>query len=219
MQLTTYMIPQVPLHILPLMAIRHWWIILPILLLLAIAIQIWVLFETRRMKTKIEQILDLTAMTGGQDEISDDVETIMKENEGRDSLPSSPDSPSGTNNAEDIWQHGKKISKLDRELLARIDAEIEANIQDSEYSIETLRTKLGISRSGLYKKLIYLTGRSPLEYLRIKRLQMGRAMLENGETSVSQIAWSVGFSPKQFSKYFKDEYGCLPSEFIHYISD
>lgn len=219
MQLTTYMIPQVPLHILPLMAIRHWWIILPILLLLAIAIQIWVLFETRRMKSKIEQILDLTAMTGGQDEISDDVETIMKENEGRDSLPSSPDSPSGTNNAEDIWQHSKKISKLDRELLARIDAEIEANIQDSEYSIETLRTKLGISRSGLYKKLIYLTGRSPLEYLRIKRLQMGRTMLENGETSVSQIAWSVGFSPKQFSKYFKDEYGCLPSEFIHYISD
>ena len=201
------------------MAIHLWWVILPILLLLAIAIQLWVLFETRRMKSKIEQILDLTAMTGGQDEISDDVETIMKENEGRDSLPSSPDSPSGTNNAEDIWQHSKKISKLDRELLARIDAEIEANIQDSEYSIETLRTKLGISRSGLYKKLIYLTGRSPLEYLRIKRLQMGRAMLENGETSVSQIAWSVGFSPKQFSKYFKDEYGCLPSEFIHYISD
>lgn len=219
MQLTTYMIPQVPLHILPLMAIRHWWIILPILLLLAIAIQIWVLFETRRMKSKIEQILDLTAMTGGQDEISDDVETVMKDNKGQDSLPSSPDSPSGTNNAEDIWQHSKKISKLDRELLARIDAEIEANIQDSEYSIETLRTKLGISRSGLYKKLIYLTGRSPLEYLRIKRLQMGRTMLENGETSVSQIAWSVGFSPKQFSKYFKDEYGCLPSEFIHYISD
>lgn len=201
------------------MAIHLWWVILPILLLLAIAIQLWVLFETRRMKGKIEQILDLTTTTGGQDEISDDAEKVTKENEGQDSVPSSPDSPSGTNNAEDIWQHGKKISKLDRELLARIDAEIEANIQDSEYSIETLRTKLGISRSGLYKKLIYLTGRSPLEYLRIKRLQMGRAMLENGETSVSQIAWSVGFSPKQFSKYFKDEYGCLPSEFIHYISD
>lgn len=201
------------------MAIHLWWVILPIFLLLAIAIQLWVLFETRRMKGKIEQILDLTTMTGGQDEISDDAEKVTKENEGQDSVPSSPDSPSGTNNAEDIWQHGKKISKLDRELLARIDAEIEANIQDSEYSIETLRTKLGISRSGLYKKLIYLTGRSPLEYLRIKRLQMGRAMLESGETSVSQIAWSVGFSPKQFSKYFKDEYGCLPSEFIHYISD
>ena len=214
------MIPQSSLCILPLMAIRLWWVILPILLLFAIAIQLWVLFETRRMKTKIEQILDLTVMGGGQDEVLTDAESVVgRDDNGLDSDTPVPDSPSGSNNAEDLWQHGKKISKLDRELLARIDAEIEANIQDSEYSIETLRMKLGISRSGLYKKLIYLTGRSPLEYLRIKRLQMGRAMLENGETSVSQIAWSVGFSPKQFSKYFKDEYGCLPSEFIHYISD
>lgn len=202
------------------MAIRLWWVILPILLLFAIAIQLWVLFETRRMKTKIEQILDLTVMGGGQDEVLADAESVVgRDDNGLDSDTPVPDSPSGSNNAEDLWQHGKRISKLDRELLARIDAEIEANIQDSEYSIETLRMKLGISRSGLYKKLIYLTGRSPLEYLRIKRLQMGRAMLENGETSVSQIAWSIGFSPKQFSKYFKDEYGCLPSEFIHYISD
>ena len=220
MQLITPMIPQSSLCILPLMAIRLWWVILPILLLFAIAIQLWVLFETRRMKTKIEQILDLTVMGGGQDEVLADAESVVgRDDNGLDSDTPVPDSPSGSNNAEDLWQHGKKISKLDRELLARIDAEIEANIQDSEYSIETLRMKLGISRSGLYKKLIYLTGRSPLEYLRIKRLQMGRSMLENGETSVSQIAWSVGFSPKQFSKYFKDEYGCLPSEFIHYISD
>ena len=220
MQLITSMIPLSSLCILPLMAIRLWWVILPILLLLVIAIQLWVLFETRRMKSKIEQILDLTVMGGGQDEVLADAESAVSGDDNRlDSDTPVPDSPSGSNNAEDLWQHGKKISKLDRELLARIDAEIEANIQNSEYSIETLRMKLGISRSGLYKKLIYLTGRSPLEYLRIKRLQMGRAMLENGETSVSQIAWSVGFSPKQFSKYFKDEYGCLPSEFIHYISD
>ena len=220
MQLITSMIPLSSLCILPLMAIQLWWVILPTLLLLAIAIQLWVLFETRRMKTKIEQILDLTVMGGRQDEVLADAESVVgRDDNGLDSDTPVPDSPSGSNNAEDLWQHGKKISKLDRELLARIDAEIEANIQDSEYSIETLRMKLGISRSGLYKKLIYLTGRSPLEYLRIKRLQMGRAMLENGETSVSQIAWSVGFSPKQFSKYFKDEYGCLPSEFIHYISD
>ena len=219
-QLTTYMIPQYSLCILPMVAIRHWWVILPILLLLAIAIQIWILLETRRMKDKIEQILDQTAMTGGLDEALADAESAAsRDDEGPDLDVPIPDTPTGAKNSEDIWQHGKKISKLDRELLARIDAEIEANIQDSEYSIETLRMKLGISRSGLYKKLIYLTGRSPLEYLRIKRLQMGRAMLENGETSVSQIAWSVGFSPKQFSKYFKDEYGCLPSEFIHYISD
>ena len=109
------------------------------------------------------------------------------------------------------------MSRLDRELLARIDAEIEDNLVNSEYTIEELCSSLNISRSGLYKKLMALTGSSPLEYIRIKRIQKGRAMLESGETSVSQIAWSVGFSPKQFSKYFKDAYGCLPSEYIHHL--
>lgn len=113
----------------------------------------------------------------------------------------------------------RRISRVDRELLDRVDAEIEENLQNSEYTIESLCSALSVSRSGLYKKLMALTGKSPLEYIRIKRLLKGRQMLESGETSVSQIAWSVGFSPKQFSRYFKDEYGCLPSEYIHHLSD
>lgn len=119
----------------------------------------------------------------------------------------------------DVDAFGNRISKLDRELLDRINAQIEENLQDSEYTIESLCSTLRISRSGLYKKLISLTGKSPLEYIRNQRLEKGRIMLENGETSVSQIAWNVGFSPKQFSKHFKDVYGCLPSEYIHHLAD
>ena len=114
---------------------------------------------------------------------------------------------------------GRRISRSDREFLDRITTEIEKNIQESEYTIENLCNTLGISRSGLYKKMMALTGRAPLEYIRLLRLEKGREMLENGETSVSQIAWSVGFSPKQFSKHFKDEFGCLPSEYIHSLTD
>ena len=213
------MIPKYPLIILPELAVRPWLLVRQILVLIAIVMLIWLLFETRRMKGKIERILAHTSTLGSQDESSADKGQAVIQEEGQDSRAISTDDAPVPNDPDDIWQPGKKISKMDRELLARIDAEIEANIQDSEYSIETLRAKLGISRSGLYKKLIYLTGRAPLEYLRIKRLQMGRAMLESGETSVSQIAWSVGFSPKQFSKYFKDEYGCLPSEYIHFFPE
>ncbi len=213
------MIPKYPLIILPELAVRPWLLVRQILVLIAIVMLIWLLFEMRRMKGKIERILAHTSTLGSQDESSADKGQAVIQEEGQDSRAISTDDAPVPNDPDDIWQPGKKISKMDRELLARIDAEIEANIQDSEYSIETLRAKLGISRSGLYKKLIYLTGRAPLEYLRIKRLQMGRAMLESGETSVSQIAWSVGFSPKQFSKYFKDEYGCLPSEYIHFFPE
>lgn len=114
---------------------------------------------------------------------------------------------------------GHRISRQDREFLDRVKAEIEENLQESEYTIESLCSSMGVSRSGLYKKMMQLTGKSPIEFIRILRLEKGREMLENGETSVSQIAWSVGFSPKQFSKHFKDEYGCLPSEYIHSLTD
>jgi len=193
-------------------------------LLAAVTILIWILLETTKMKKSIERLLDANLKTDVQaidvvEQVSDKPSDQDVTNEAMAESPVTDASPNG-NDIRDSWPAGKKlISKLDRDLLARIDDEIESNLQDSEYSIEMLRTTLGISRSGLYKKLIFLTGKSPLEYIRVKRLQKGRDLLESGETTVSQIAWSVGFSPKQFSKYFKHEYGCLPSEYIHHLTD
>ncbi len=40
----------------------------------------------------------------------------------------------------------------------------------------------------------------------------GFAEEQSGE-NVSQIAWQIGLSPKQFAKYFKEAYGMLPSEY------
>lgn len=109
------------------------------------------------------------------------------------------------------------VSRLDEELMRKTLTAIENNMSNSEYSVEDLSMDVGISRSGLYKKLMFITGKSPIEFIRTIKLKKGREMLDAGETSVSQIAWGVGFSPKQFSKYFKDEYGCLPSEYMKYI--
>ena len=216
------MIPHYPVFILQQPGISPVLFLLSILLLLAIGMLLWLMLETRKMKGKIEHLFNLTIFPDnsvGAGNSPDDEEDEKLGAEDQDSGNTAEDNPKAFD-VRDSWPAGKKmISKMDRELLAKIDEEIENNLQDSEYTIEMLRTKLGISRSGLYKKLIYLTGRSPLEYIRIKRLQKGRDMLESGETSVSQIAWSVGFSPKQFSKYFKDEYGCLPSEYIHFLTD
>lgn len=104
-------------------------------------------------------------------------------------------------------------SKFDKDLLDKTIATIESHLSDSEFSVEALSAEVGVSRSGLYKKLLAITGKSPLEFIRIIKLKHGLELLEKGDASISQIAWSVGFSPKQFSKYFKEEYGCLPSEY------
>lgn len=91
--------------------------------------------------------------------------------------------------------------------------ELYVNMDNSEFSVEELSAQIGISRSGLYKKLMSITGKSPLEFMRILRLKRGKQLLEKSQLSISQIAYQVGLSPKQFAKYFKEEYGCLPSEY------
>ena len=60
---------------------------------------------------------------------------------------------------------------------------------------------------------IFMTGKTPLEFIRILRLKRGKQLIDQSGENISQIAWQIGLSPKQFSKYFKEEYGCLPSEY------
>ena len=105
------------------------------------------------------------------------------------------------------------ISSLDEQLIEKAIRIVEDNMDNSEFSVEELSMQIGISRSGLYKKLMSITGKSPLEFIRILRLKRGKQLLEKSQLSISQIAYQVGLSPKQFSKYFKEEYGCLPSDY------
>ena len=105
------------------------------------------------------------------------------------------------------------ISSLDEQLITKAIAIVEDNMDNSEFSVEEMSAAIGISRSGLYKKLMSITGKSPLEFIRILRLKRGKQLLEQSQQSISQIAYQVGLSPKQFAKYFKEEFGCLPSEY------
>ena len=69
-----------------------------------------------------------------------------------------------------------------------------------------------MSRVHLYKKLLALTGKSPIEFIRIIRLQRAAQLLEKSQLSVSEVAYQVGFNnPKYFAKYFKAAYHVLPS--------
>lgn len=105
------------------------------------------------------------------------------------------------------------ISSLDEQLIKKAIQIVEENMDNSEFSVEELSARAGMSRSGLYKKLMQITGKSPLEFMRILRLKRGRKLLEGSQLSISQIAYKVGLSPKQFAKFFKEEFGYLPSEY------
>jgi AraC-like DNA-binding protein len=103
---------------------------------------------------------------------------------------------------------------VDAELVEKTIRVIEENMSNIDFSVVQLGKEVGLTRGHLYKKLMAITGKSPLELIRIIRLKRGHSLLEQGKSNISEVAADVGFSAKQFSKYFKEEYGCLPSEFL-----
>lgn len=103
------------------------------------------------------------------------------------------------------------ISSLDEKLIKQAIQSVEENIDNQEFSVEDLSEAVGMSRGHLYKKLMSITGKSPLEFIRTIRIKRGKQFIENSQMNISEIAYSTGLSPKQFSKYFKEQYGELPS--------
>jgi AraC-like DNA-binding protein len=85
---------------------------------------------------------------------------------------------------------------------------------DTELSVERLSTELGFSRVHLYKKMSSITGKTPVEFIRLVRLKRAAQLLRESQLTVSEIAYQVGFTdPRYFSKIFKAEYSKLPSHY------
>lgn len=108
----------------------------------------------------------------------------------------------------DIAVDAEAEAEADNAWLKSIDSIIDENIADASFSIEELGHLAGMSRSNLYKRVKAITGLSPLEYLRERRVKKGRQLLEQAtgkhvKPTLSEIAYQVGMSPRQFSKYLK----------------
>ena len=104
------------------------------------------------------------------------------------------------------------ITSLDEKLIGDAIKYVEKNIARSDLSVEELSHELGMSRAHLYKKLLQITGKTPIEFIRVIRLKRAAQLLRESQQNVSEIAYQLGFNnPKYFSKYFKDEFGVLPS--------
>lgn len=114
----------------------------------------------------------------------------------------------------DVKSSELQITPLDVKLIERAVKVVEENISSPTFSIEDFGMELGISRAYVFKKILALTGKTPLEFIRTIRLQHAAQLLEKSQLSVREIAYKVGFNtPKYFTKYFKEQYHMLPSEY------
>ncbi len=105
-------------------------------------------------------------------------------------------------------------TSLDNEFLSRAVKIAEENISDAGFDSEAFAKEMFVSRSQLHRKLLAVTGRAPGEFLRLMRLKHAAKLLLENRYSVTQIALESGFnSPSHFTKAFRQQFNCLPSEF------
>ena len=110
-------------------------------------------------------------------------------------------------------QIGNLSNETDRSFLKQLRKIIQENLANSDLSVEQIGDEIGLSRVQLYRKVKALTGNSPVEIVRKARLTRARHLLQTTERTVSEIAYSVGFStPSYFSKCYKEEFGENPKK-------
>jgi DNA-binding response OmpR family regulator len=107
-----------------------------------------------------------------------------------------------------------RIESPDEKFIQQALALIEKNISNPDFSVEEMSRELFLSRVALYKKLLSLTGKTPIEFIRSIRLKRAAQLLEKSRFTIAEIAYESGFNnPKYFSRYFKAEFGMLPSDY------
>lgn len=107
-----------------------------------------------------------------------------------------------------------KVTSLDGQLIQKAVALVEKHMEDPQLSVEFLSKELGMSRVHLYKKVQSITGKSPIEFIRLIRLKRASQLLAKSQLNVSEVAYLVGYNnAKYFAKHFKAEFSILPSEY------
>ncbi|NDW10237.1 hybrid sensor histidine kinase/response regulator transcription factor [Dysgonomonas sp. 520] len=124
------------------------------------------------------------------------------------------DTPEDNNDNATFAPSTPNISSRDQDFMSSVITIIEDNIDNNEFMVEDLASKVGMSRTVFFKKIKSLTGLAPIEFIRDIVIQRAAQLLETGQYSVKEVSYMVGFSDsKYFSKCFKKKYNMTPSEY------
>lgn len=82
----------------------------------------------------------------------------------------------------------------------------------SPVAVPELARRVGMSASSFYKNFKAVTSTTPLQYQKELRLLEARRLLKAGGTSVTNVAFEVGYeSPSQFSREYARKFGASPT--------
>ena len=102
----------------------------------------------------------------------------------------------------------------DQKFYDMINQIVDKNLSDPEFTVTQFTKEAKLSRTIFYKKVKGLTGYSPNELIKIKRMKKAAELLLEDKYNVSEVSWKVGIEdPFYFSKCFKAQFGCAPSKY------
>ncbi|WP_291909065.1 hybrid sensor histidine kinase/response regulator transcription factor [Chitinophaga sp. CB10] len=114
----------------------------------------------------------------------------------------------------DVSPEEVTITPVDEQFMKQALAIVERNMDNPDFSVEEFSSEMCMSRVTLYRKIMSLTGKAPLDFIRSIRLKRAARLLQSSGLSVSEIAYQVGFNdPKVFRKFFKQEFNDTPSQY------
>lgn len=107
--------------------------------------------------------------------------------------------------------HFETFGNLEQEFVQGLNKQIHDNLDNNDFSVEQLAESLNLSRVQLYRKVKAILGISVSDYINNFKLEKAKGLLDNTSLSISEIAYSIGFStPNYFSTAFKNKYGVSP---------
>lgn len=106
------------------------------------------------------------------------------------------------------------LSSIDQDFLRQFTICIDENYAKQDFQITDLCEAMNLSRSQLYRKVKSLVWESPSDFIKNIRLKKAETLLLEGQFSISEIAYQVGYSsPDYFTTVFKSKHGIVPSQF------
>ena len=104
---------------------------------------------------------------------------------------------------------------MDQQFVEKLSTVIDANLHNEDFGVSELAAELGMSRVTLHRKVRAIVKKSVSEFIRETRLERAYGLLKKKTGTVSEIAYSVGFSsPNYFSKCFQNHYGVSPGDIL-----
>ncbi|MDZ7845526.1 MAG: DUF4242 domain-containing protein [Owenweeksia sp.] len=111
----------------------------------------------------------------------------------------------------------RSLSQQEDKFIKEVVRILEEFASYPSFGVSAFGSKMGMSKSKLYRQMTALLGMSPNDFIKEFKLRKALQLISEKRGSISEVAFESGFnSLSYFSKCFQERFDLLPSEFSNH---